>query len=60
MILILFIASIPVIEGICVIDSCEDEFCIAETPLGIIALKKEPEYQEGYSFKCSTQNIEEY
>ena len=36
----------------CVIDRCESEFCIVETPEGNVEVDRKPYYYEGKKIEC--------
>ena len=42
----------------CVIDRCENNFCVVETPEGTVEIKKKPSYQEGKKIECPTWLVE--
>jgi len=36
----------------CVIDRCEDNFCVVETPEGTVTIPKKSHYKEGLGVVC--------
>ena len=36
----------------CVIDMCEDELCVVETPEGVVEITRLSHYTEGMSIEC--------
>lgn len=36
----------------CVIDQCEKDICIVETPEGWVEVEKKPDYKEGKRIEC--------
>lgn len=37
----------------CTIDRCENEYCILETPKGLVEIKRKPQHKEGERIKCT-------
>tara|TARA_R100000406_G_scaffold83481_1_gene66055 strand:- start:110 stop:295 length:186 start_codon:yes stop_codon:yes gene_type:complete len=42
----------------CVIDSCEKEICVVETPEGWVEVERKPDYEEGDRITCPLWLIE--
>lgn len=42
----------------CVIDRCEGNFCLIETPSGVIDIERKQGYEEGMSIECPVDVME--
>lgn len=49
--------AIPPASTDCVIDQCDKEVCIIETPQGLISIPKKPSHKEGGEIECPAENL---
>ena len=42
----------------CIIDRCENDYCVIETPEGVVEVKRRPHYREGEKIDCPTWLVE--
>ena len=49
--------AIPPAAIDCVIDQCDKEVCIIETPQGLISIPKKPSHKEGGEIECPAENL---
>jgi len=56
--ILLFAFEQPDLPSPCVIDSCNKDVCVIETPEGFVEVDRKPDYQEGMHITCPLWLIE--